>query len=241
MENLPLYISVFFILTTVFSLLFFYYASRWSRAFLAIAFIWLIIQSVLSLALYYTKTDTMPPRLLLAVIPPILLILGLFATVRGRRWLDQLDLGRLTLLHAVRVPVELVLFWLFLQKTIPQEMTFEGRNFDILAGIGAILIYYFGFIKKQLTVNALLLFNFLGLVLLLNIMFHGILSLPTPFQQFGFEQPNIALMYFPFVWLPSCIVPLVLVSHLASIRLLLQRRKAANSRTAILKTNIALD
>jgi hypothetical protein len=44
-------------------------------------------------------------------------------------------------------------------------------------------------------------------------------SLPHfPFQQFAFDQPNIAVLYFPFIWLPSCVVPLVLLSHLAAIR-----------------------
>jgi hypothetical protein len=38
---------------------------------------------------------------------------------------------------------------------------------------------------------------------------------------FAFDQPNIAVLYFPFNWLPSCIVPLVLLSHLAAIRQLL--------------------
>jgi hypothetical protein len=36
-------------------------------------------------------------------------------------------------------------------------------------------------------------------------------------QQIAFDQPNIGVMYFPFVWLPACIVPLVLLSHLASL------------------------
>jgi hypothetical protein len=42
-------------------------------------------------------------------------------------------------------------------------------------------------------------------------------------QQFAITQPNIAVQYFPFNWLPSVVVPLVLFSHLASIQQLLNR------------------
>jgi hypothetical protein len=63
-----------------------------------------------------------------------------------------------------------------------------------------------------------LLWNLVCLGLLLNIILNAVLSAPVPFQKFAFDQPNIAVLYFPFVWLPSCVVPLVLLSHLAAIR-----------------------
>jgi hypothetical protein len=63
-----------------------------------------------------------------------------------------------------------------------------------------------------------LLWNFICLGLLVNIIVNAVLSAPFPFQQFGFSQPNIAVLYFPYVWLPCGIVPLVLLSHLAVIR-----------------------
>jgi glycerol-3-phosphate acyltransferase PlsY len=58
--------------------------------------------------------------------------------------------------------------------------------------------------------------------LLLNIVVNAVLSLPYPFQQFAFDQPNVAVLYFPFTWLPCFIVVIVLYSHLAAIRKLLK-------------------
>jgi len=52
---------------------------------------------------------------------------------------------------------------------------------------------------------------------LFNIVLTAILSAPLPIQQLAFEQPNIAVMYFPFVYLPGFIVPIVLFSHLVVI------------------------
>jgi hypothetical protein len=95
-------------------------------------------------------------------------------------------------------------------------MTFEGRNFDIISGITAPLIYYFGYHQKVLSNKLMLTWNILCIGLLLNIVINAVLSAPFAFQQFAFEQPNIAVLYFPFNWLPSLVVPLVLFAHLAN-------------------------
>src|SRR5688500_6996599 len=97
---------------------------------------------------FFKVTDTVPQRFVFLAPPPVLLIISLFFLDKGKRFLDSLDLKFLTLLHIVRIPVELVLYWLFLQKGVPELITFEGRNFDILSGLTAPLIYYFGFVKK---------------------------------------------------------------------------------------------
>jgi hypothetical protein len=103
-------------------------------------------------------------------------------------------------------------------------MTFEGRNFDILAGLTAPVVAYFGFVKSRLSNRFMVMWNVISLLLLLNIVINAILSAPFRFQQFAFDQPNIAVMYFPFVWLPCFIVPVVLFSHLVLIKRLLKDR-----------------
>jgi len=223
MENLPAYIGFVFACTTALTLLIFYRASNYSVITFILLMAWLATQYLISRTGFYTLTNTIPPRFVLLTIPPLLVIIGLFATDRGRRYLDALDLKTLTLIHLVRIPVELVLFWLFLHKTVPQLMTFEGRNFDILAGLTAPLIFYLAFRNQQTNKKPLLYWNFICLGLVLNIVINAILSAPFPFQKFGFEQPDIAVLYFPFVWLPCCVVPLVILSHLAAIRQLLRR------------------
>ena len=159
-----------------------------------------------------------PAKFLLGAPPTLLCIIVLFLSKKGRKWMSGLNLKTLTLLHTVRVPVEIVLYWLFLYEKVPELMTFEGRNFDILAGLTAPFVYYFGFVKKKLGRNVILIWNCIGLMLLLNIVTNAILSAPLPFQQFAFEQPNIAIFYLPFIWLPTFVVPIVLFSHLVAIQ-----------------------
>lgn len=233
MENLPIYLPIIFSFTTGLAIWLLYQATNRSKAVALLLVLWLTLQSILALSQFYTVTDAFPPRLIFLILPPLLLIVALFATTKGRQFIDRLDIKLLTLLHVVRIPVELVLFWLALNKVVPTLMTFEGRNFDILAGLTAPLIYYFGFVKNRLDRKIIIVWNCLCLALLLHIVINGILSVPTPFQQFAFDQPNIALLYFPFVLLPGLIVPLVLFSHLASIRQLLkQSRKITINRTS---------
>ena len=223
-NNLPIFVSLIFGLTTLLTVWFFYKAAHKSKITLTIITVWLIIQTVVGLSGFYTVTDTTPPRFVLMVLPPFLAIIILFLTKKGRRYVDNLDMKTLTILHIIRIPVEIVLFWLFIYKAVPQLMTFEGRNFDILSGISAPIIYYFAFAKNKLSKNALLLWNFICIGLLVNSVALAVLSAPFPFQKLAFDQPNIGVLYFPFVWLPCCVVPLVLLSHLASIRQLLYKK-----------------
>lgn len=224
LSNLPFYISLLFIFTTILTFLFFILAIKKNNSIKTTAavsltiIIWLLLHAILSYNYFYTVTNTTPPRFAIMIAPALLAILILFITKRGKRFIDSLSPLILTQLHMVRIFVEIILFWLFLYKFIPGLMTFEGRNFDILAGLSAPLITYFGFVKQRLSKKFMIFWNIIGLLLLLNIVINAVLSAPFPFQQFAFNQPNIAVLYFPFAWLPSFIVPVVLFSHLVLIR-----------------------
>ncbi len=221
MESISVFTIIMFILTTIASLWLFYIASNENKKVIAAILVWLIIVGVLGLSGFYKEVGKVPPRFVFLLGPVILFVLVLFVTKKGRRFIDSLDIKWLTLLHVVRLPVEVVLHSIFLSGLIPVYMTFEGYNFDIISGITAPIIYYLVFVKKILGNRFLLFWNFACLALLLNILTIAVLSAQTPFQKIAFEQPNIGVTHFPFVWLPTIIVPIVLLSHLASIRQLL--------------------
>jgi hypothetical protein len=242
MEHLPAYIPFLFGTTTLLAVGLFYKASRSSKSTLALITGWMLLQTGIGLTGFYTHTSGLPPRLLLLVLPPLLTILLLFVTPAGRRFIDGLNLRILTLLHVVRIPVEIVLLWLFLHKAVPQLMTFEGRNLDILSGLTAPLVYYFAFVQKTLGRKGQLLWNVACIALLMNIVGTAALAAPTPFQKLAFEQPNVGVLYFPFVWLPGVVVPLVLLSHLASVRQLLRKKPmlAGNGIERVLPSSIPI-
>ena len=143
-SNLPMYINAIFIATTLLSIFLFYKATKKSKNTLVLLFAWIIFQAALGISGFYTITNGFPPRFVIVALPALLFIIALFLTDRGKAYLDNLDTKALTILHIVRIPVELCLYWLFLHKAIPKLMTFEGRNFDIIAGITTPFIFYFG-------------------------------------------------------------------------------------------------
>ncbi len=224
MESLPAYVYITFFATIVLALWLFFKATHYPRPFLLLMLAWIVIQSILGITGFYNNPATMTARFPLLFLPPLLLLIFRFATKKGRAFIDSLDLPTLTLFHIIRIPVELVLFWLFVHKAVPEAMTFHGRNFDILSGITAPVVYYFGFVKKLLPKSIIIAWNIVCLLLLLNVVSNAVLSLPARYQQFDFEQPNTALGYFPFVLLPACLVPLVMFSTFAAIRQLLKKR-----------------
>lgn len=231
-ENLPPYVAWVFALTTGATVVAYLWAVRAASPRMvpltAAALAALLgLHAALALNGFYL-VQTTPPRFPLAPFPSIVILLLLFYAA-ARRELPARSLQLLTLLSTVRVPVELVLLWLYEHGQVPRLMTFEGRNFDILSGLTAPLVAWLAFRGGRTNRPLLIVWNLLALALLVNIVTHAILSLETPFQRFGFEQPNRGVLHFPFVWLPAVIVPAVFVAHVVSLRQLFRRSRPAGA------------
>lgn len=231
--EIPLYVSVVFVLTALLTVGFLFRSFRNVRppgiASQLLVFVlpfWMILTGLLASAGFYYRFDAFPPRVFtFGVLPALLLIAAYFIFFR-RSFIDGLSLKTLTMLHVIRVPVELCLLWLYQAALVPRVMTFEGWNFDILSGATAPFVYWIGFANRKTNRTLLVAWNIFALGLLANIVIIAILSLPSPIQKLGLEQPNVAVAYTPFIWLPAIIVPIVLFAHLASLRKLLRRPAA---------------
>ena len=231
MDSLPGYVSIVFILTTFAAVAFLLQSLKAvglqrlpSRILLFLIPLWILFQAVLAVGGFYRNENMFPPRLaLFGVFPALLLIISYFLFFRST-FIERMPLRVLTLLHVVRIPVEITLLWLFLGGQIPQVMTFEGRNFDIVSGILAPIVYLIAFRGSATKRWLLIAYNVLGLILLANIVSIAIMSLPSPLQQMAFDQPNRAVLFFPYIWLPTLVVPIVLFAHLSSLwKLVIQR------------------
>ena len=225
MEQLPIYISIIFLLITIAAVYIFYNATGKHKLTLWLLIIWAIIHSVLALNDFFRVTNTIPPRIAFVILPVILTIILLFNSKMGKSYIDKIDMGKLAILHTLRIGVEIILFTLFIYKLMPRQMTFEGNNFDILPGITAIFIYYFGFVKKKLSDRVLLVWNMVSVTILTITITIAVLAVPTVFQQIAFDQPNTAVLYFPFILLPAIVAPLAYFSHVIAIRQLIMRIK----------------
>jgi hypothetical protein len=223
LPGLPAYIPIVFIATVALTFWFFWRASH-SKPAMIILTIWLAVQGLLAYKGFYLNLTGTPPRIILSVIPPLVFIIILITTPAGKKFINGLHLRTLLLLNVVRIGVEFCLYWLFLHHAVPELITFSGSNLDMISGITAPIVYFICFNRRSLrNRNIFLAWNIIALVLLLSVVINAILSVPTSFQRLSFDTPNIAILYFPFIWLPSFIVMVVLFSHLVMIKRLLSK------------------
>lgn len=206
--------TIFFLLITAAALLLLFLITEKNKKVLTISIVWLAIIAALALSGFFKDFSSPFPRLFLGVMPTIIALLYLSKSIVP----SEKNYSLLLCLHTLRIPVEISIFLWYTHKLVPKIMTFEGANFDILIGISAVIILWMNWRNKKVNATVLKIWNVIGIIFLLNIVVIALLSTPIKFQQFGFDQPNIAVLQFPFVFLPTFIVPLVLMSHIALLR-----------------------
>lgn len=185
-----------------------------TRLWLAVV-TWAIIVMVASVTGFAGRFDLFPLNAAPFLALPLVTITWVsFFSQRTKEVLLHLSPSTLLYLQVFRIPVELLLWALFAEQLLPVQMTFEGRNFDILSGMAGPVVAYF-FASNRTVVIA---YNFAGLALLLNIVGTALLSMPTPFRYFMEEPANTVVMEWGVSFLPTLLVPLAYGLHFLSLR-----------------------
>lgn len=220
--------SALLLLVSVFWVLFQANRSIRSSRFLLIMVVFVLAELTLAYFGFFEAIRTQPARMALLVGPGLAFTLWLFFSNSGKAWRSGWKAEPLIMLHIARLPVELMLFQLFLKKLVPEAMTFEGYNFDIISGITAPLaLFVFRHYSKENGGLVFRIWNLICLGLLAVVVVTAVLSAPSPFQQLNFDQPNHGILLYPYNLLPAFIVPLVLISHLQLLSLKLKPSKKA--------------
>lgn len=138
----------------------------------------------------------------------------------GARLESQTTLRTLVGLQSFRVLPEILLDLAWRDGLAPIQMTFHGRNFDIVTAITAMVLWCLWPRLKSEKAWAWG-HTFLGLGLLLNILTIAVLSAPTAFRVFMEEPANTFVTTFPYIWLPGIHVLMALILHGITLRKLL--------------------
>jgi len=161
----------------------------------------------------------MPPGVLLA-------ILAAFSPL-GKR-MTALPYAALIGFQAFRLPLEFLLYAFHAQGRLPVQMTFAGRNFDVLTGLSAIGVAWLA-ARGRAERKLVLAWNLAGLALLLNIAVVAALSLPAPWRAFPNNPPNELVLHFPYVYIPALFVMAALAGHLLVFRKLAGNEAGSDS------------
>ncbi len=200
--------------------------SRTTFLLTLVAVAWAVVVGILAKQGFFSNFAAMPPRLLIAlVVPAIALAIAMLRSSTLPRVLANVPISWLLYLQVFRVLVELMLWRGYKLGNLPLQMTFEGRNFDIIAGLTAPLA---GWIWQRTRSRAFGIgWNVAGLTLLANIIVVALLSMPTHFRVFMDGPANTLLTQFPFIYLPAILVPIAYTAHILSLRQLLNRPKSS--------------
>ncbi len=180
--------------------------------------LWLALTAGIASTPFLWKLDAVPPRLVLLVAPTLVGMLVFARSAKVGELLNALSPAWIVGFQAFRVAMEIILWQLFLAGIIPVQMTFEGRNFDIVVGLTAPIVAWL-MSQKRMPRAALIAWNLVSLAILVNIVIVALLSAPIPFRVFMNEPANTVILSFPYVWLPTVVVPIAFLGHIASLRM----------------------
>ena len=180
--------------------------------------IWIGVLTILSSNGFFSDFSKLPPGPALAMLIPLPIIGIVTFSKTGTQLLQTVPSHWLVFMQSFRIIVELLLFFAFMAGKLPVQMTFEGRNFDVITGVLALPIGYFLAKKKTYAPKLSIAFNIIGVLLLLNILVIAVLSMPTTIRYFMNEPSNTLVGQFPFILLPGVLVPIAYTMHIFSLR-----------------------
>jgi hypothetical protein len=204
---------------------------RFFNTILGCLLVWMGFVSIWSLTGIMADFARFPFNFLPVIGPALITPLLLLLSGSWKEVLKNIPVSNFIRLQHFRVFVEILLWALFAASVLPVQMTFEGRNFDILAGLTAPFIGWLA-LKNKISNTGLVVWNIVCLGLLTNIIAIAILSTPSPFRVFMNEPANTIVTVFPVSWLPGFLAPFAFALHIFSLK---QLSFKAEAKTAVLK------
>jgi hypothetical protein len=128
---------------------------------------------------------------------------------------DKLPYKTVVSLQIFRLPLELLMLRAALLGIMPIEFSMLGYNYDVLTGLGALLIVIAINSRGSVPKPVMWVWNLIGIGCLLVIFVLAVLTSPNV-HAFGLEPAhmNSWVQYFPYTLLPSVLVTLAIFGHI---------------------------
>ncbi len=184
----------------------------------------LAVPAVLAKLGWLTNQDVRPSPFIMIPVTIIVASFGIAFSRFGKRLSIEVSVFLLVAIQMFRFPLELVMHQAFERGIMPKMLSFEGLNFDILTGIGALLIVSIWKLRGAVSEKIIWVWNVYGLGCLFMIFYIAIRSSPI-LRGWGDEPENVNtwVLFFPYIWLPTFLVVAAFSGHLILTRKLLNR------------------
>ncbi len=201
-----------------------YSVHKWQHLLLIGA--WIALTGFLAQSGILSRFDITPPPFVLVIPALIIVAFSVGLSSFAKEISIKKSFAILVGLQAFRFPLELIMHHAYEVGIMPQFLSYSGYNFDVLTGIGAMILGIMFWRGYSVSHFAIWIWNIWGIFCLLVIA--GIAAAGSPiFQAFGSEpeQINSWVVFFPYIWLPSVLVVIAIIGHILVTRKLLSKMR----------------
>lgn len=177
---------------------------------------WFAVVFALERAGVFSKLEEMPPKIPLLAFGAMGLA-WVISRVKGvKQALEVMPAWWEVALQTFRAPLELALYSLFVVGLLPEQMTFAGRNFDVLVGVTAPVMAFL-MATKRAPRWLQWAWQLGSVALLVNVVSIAITSAPGPLHLDWMGAPLTIVAQWPYALLPAFMVPVAALGHALAI------------------------
>ncbi len=185
--------------------------------------VWLVAAFLLSGEGFFLKLSLGPlPSIGLMFVPIIVGINILAKSVAFQKVVDNIFQPWLVGVQITRI-MGVAFFVLYARGLMPAEFAIPAGIGDVVVGTTAPLAALILFLNQSFGRKLTIAWNIVGFLELTVAIVMGFLTSPTPYQLLALDNPNNFLFAFPLALVPTLAVPLSLLLHLFSLRVLLKK------------------
>ena len=196
------------------------------------SFLWLGVTAIAALSGLLSKLDAFPPPFVVMMVSMLAVAFAMGFSSFGKSVAANTSFFVLIALQSFRLPLEFVMHHAFEKKIMPIQLSYSGYNFDVITGLGAVILLILLKLKPQAPKSIIWIWNVWGIYCLIVIAVVAVAGSPIV-HGFGGEPENLNtwVLFFPYVWLPTVLVVLAIFGHIIITRKLLQDSSRENSRS----------
>lgn len=160
--------------------------------------------------------ERMPPKIPLVALSAVGIALLVSRVAAVKEALRVMPSWWPVAFQTFRAPLEVALYLLFTAGQLPEQMTFAGRNFDVLVGVSAPVMAFL-IATKRAPPWVQWLWQLAAVGLLINVVSIAITSAPGPLHLDWPGAPLTIVAQWPYALLPGFLVPCAVLGHVLAI------------------------